>query len=438
MTQRIPPLLLEAVMLCAVVFGPLAFGATELWSVTVLEVMLFALAALCAARGVSNWDHLVYKTLLPAVLVLLLIGIVQYLNPRPASAPAGFLPFTVDKAATGRALLLWSAYAALLFSVPQILASRASQRRFLWTVFLLGGAIAVIGLMQRGQGNTSYYGLRLIRNGNPFGPYTNYDHAASMLVLAAFAGAGLWLARLESLRRIEHPGRRIEIWTNMVLIAFFLAIIVYAIVFIRSRGAIHAMSLSATVVGAFALWRFAGNKTRLIGGLLLLAAVALYGGYMSRHMAMIGFEATLPMTPYRLALYANSLEIARDFPLFGTGLDTFMRTFPAYQDYKVFEGIFEHVHNDWVELLIQTGWTGFLAYVGAVLAAFYIAAKAWLMNPSVELRCLGGACLGAALSFSLHGFADFSFQTPANAVLFLTFLICAGSAARTDAGKAAA
>lgn len=434
MGRSIPPLLLEIVMLGAVVFGPLAFGATEFWSVTILEAMLFALAALCAARGVSNWNHPVYKTLLPAVLLLVSIGVVQYANPRSASAPTGFLPFTVDKAATGRALLLWSAYAAMLFSVPQIFASRASQRRFIWTVFLLGSAIAVIGLMQRGQGNTAYYGLRLIRNGNPFGPYTNYDHAASMLVLALFAGAGIWLSRLESLRRIEHPGRRIEAWTIMVLIAFFLGIILYAIVFIRSRGAIHSMALSATAVGAFALWRFTVRKTRLIGGLLLFAAVATYAVYMSRHRAMIGFEATLPMTPYRLALYANSLEIARDFPLFGTGLATFMRIFPVYQDYKMFEGLFDHVHNDWVELLIQAGWTGFLAYVGAILAAFFIAVKGWLTNPSVERRCLGGACLGAALAFSFHGFADFSFQTPANGVLFLIFLTCAASTAQSDVG----
>ena len=59
----------EAVLLGAVIFGPLAFGATEFWSVSILEGLLFALAVLCATRGVFKWDHPIYKTVLPAVLV---------------------------------------------------------------------------------------------------------------------------------------------------------------------------------------------------------------------------------------------------------------------------------------------------------------------------------------------------------------------------------
>ncbi|NNN05500.1 MAG: hypothetical protein HKL90_06335 [Elusimicrobia bacterium] len=58
----------------------------------------------------------IYRTFLPSVLLLLLLGLLQLLNPRPINDPASLLPFTADRAATAQTLLLWSSYAALLWA----------------------------------------------------------------------------------------------------------------------------------------------------------------------------------------------------------------------------------------------------------------------------------------------------------------------------------
>lgn len=434
MTASIPRLLPEVVLLGAVVFGPLAFGATETWSLVILEGMLFILAFLCFVRGSIYWRNPIYRTVLPAVGVILVIGLSQYLYVRPAATPIDILPFTVGKEATGRALILWSAYAALLFGAPQIFVSRASQKRFLWTVFLLGASIAVIGLIQRGQGNVAYYGLRQIRTGIPFGPYTNYDHAASMLVLSLFAGIGIWCSRIPGAIRVEQIGARIEAWAIQFMVAFFVAIIFYSICHIRSRGAIHAMALSSAIVILVSVFRFARGWTRLVGGALLIVAVAVYAGSMNRNRAMIGFEKSSSSTLFRLALYGNSFEIAKDFPLFGSGLASYAKVYPIYQDYNILEKRYEadHVHNDWLELLIQTGSVGLAAYSLAMIALYVIVFRGWFSEKSFERRCLIGGCLAATLSFCFHGLVDFSFQIPANAVLFLSLLIFMASVSATQ------
>lgn len=427
MTRNTPFVLSEAVLIFAVVFGPLAFAAMEAWSVAILEGVLFSLAALCVLQGKINREHPIYKTMLPAVLAIFVIGLFQFLNPDSLSGPASVFPFTMSRGATGRSTLLWSSYAALLLGAPVALSGRDSRKRVLWTIFLLGAAISVIGLMQRGQGNTAYYGLRRIGAGNPFGPYTNYDHAASMLVLSLFCGCGLWLERLIRLRRVVQTDKRIEGWSIQIILAFFVGVIFYSILSIRSRGAIHSMAFSTGIVAAAALIFFAGRRERVVGGILLFVSVASYAVYMIHHKAMLGLEDIAPMAPHRLALYRDSFQIVKDFPIFGTGLGSYLQVFAQYQDTQTFPGIVDHAHNDWLEILIQTGVIGASVYVIAVVRTLIVAVRGWAGTVLAESRYLGGACLAAVLAFIIHGFVDFSFQSPANAVLFLVLLVCLSS-----------
>ena len=78
----------EALLLFAVIFGPLAFGAVESWSRPILEIDLLLMAFFCARRGGGKLSSPVHQTLLPAVLALIAIGVFQLLHPRPLGLPA--------------------------------------------------------------------------------------------------------------------------------------------------------------------------------------------------------------------------------------------------------------------------------------------------------------------------------------------------------------
>jgi O-antigen ligase len=76
----------------------------------------------------------------------------------------------------------------------------------------------------------------------------------------------------------------------------------------------------------------------------------------------------------RLTLWNRTLELIKDYPM-GTGPGSWQF---RWGDYSVTgtrnelgEVFFTRPHNDWLWVLAETGWMGFLAYVGIFIAAFY-------------------------------------------------------------------
>jgi O-antigen ligase len=114
--------------------------------------------------------------------------------------------------------------------------------------------------------------------------------------------------------------------------------------------------------------------------------------------------------------------MARDFPLFGTGLGAFTAAFAPYQD-KFVVGIVEHAHNDWLELAMQAGLLAAGVFMAGV-AAFFVKTFGILRQGAGhgEFYAQAGIIM-AALAFCLHGVVEFSFQMPANAMIFLTVIL---------------
>src|SRR5439155_5666208 len=67
----------------------------------------------------------------------------------------------------------------------------------------------------------------------------------------------------------------------------------------------------------------------------------------------------------RLAVSALGKAIVQDHPLFGTGLGSWLNAFRPYQAPPVEGGIWDHAHNDYLELAAESG------IVGAVLVLFF-------------------------------------------------------------------
>src|SRR5207245_3581393 len=60
----------------------------------------------------------------------------------------------------------------------------------------------------------------------------------------------------------------------------------------------------------------------------------------------------------RLAVSAAGWEIVRDHPLFGTGLGSWLHAFRPYQAPPVEGGIWDHAHDDYLELAAEGGFAG--------------------------------------------------------------------------------
>ena len=339
------------------------------------------------------------------------------------TGPGSILPFTAAAHRTGQAVLLWSSYAALLWCAAQALNGRPALRRLAWVIFLMGAVVAVIGIMQGGQGNNAYYGLRPVRRGEPFGPYTNRDHAASLMAMSLFAGLGIFFGRFERMLRERAISRRAELSVVLILTAFLLAVIGFGISKTHSRGAIISCVAAAWAVCLLSTSLIGLARGRLAARAGLVCAAAGCALFVFFHPHWIGFVFSTPdsSAAYRLSMYRSGLQIVRDFPLFGVGLGAAQSIFPAYQE-GVVQGLVVHVHSDWLELAVVSGVVGVVLYAGALLLFLRRMMRLWLSCLSRELFCLSAGALTAVVAFFLHGFVDFSFQIPANAVVFLALL----------------
>jgi tetratricopeptide (TPR) repeat protein len=123
----------------------------------------------------------------------------------------------------------------------------------------------------------------------------------------------------------------------------------------------------------------------------------------------------------RFSLIKDTLNIIRDFPLWGIGLGALGEIF---QKYKSLEGVatFSFTHNEPLQLMAEMGLLGFslliIFLVGYFRNVWYLLFK----RNNLHVIYLSLGCLVGIISILLHSLFDFVFHIPANAVLFVIIL----------------
>jgi|CXWL01.1.fsa_nt_gi O-antigen ligase len=417
MTARVPSQVPEWLLFALTVFGPFAFGCVEPWSRATLEILSFLLALSCFLRGCRDLPPMASWFWLIAAFFAV-FGVLQSLTPTAPNFPWPAVPFTVAVHATRGAVLLWAAYAALLWSVPQVIVTHEAARRYCRLLFGLGMALAAQGMLQAATGGGKLYWLRPTAIPGLFGPYYNRDHAANFLLMSMAIGIGVFFSKMNRWPAVDGPSRG-DVHA-LVRLAAGVALLFAGVVACGSRGALLAIPLACALVGlagaGFAR-RARARRFRLVAAL----AVAVFAVYFTyRHVGAGAAAGTLTdrSITERFFIYADSWDWLRDSPLFGTGLGSFEMVYPSYQDFDL-TGIADHAHSDWLELFLETGLAGLLVALTAAALLSVSSARAWLAAGSREMRALIAGALGAVAAFAFHSFFEFSFQIPGNAVIFL-------------------
>jgi O-antigen ligase len=123
----------------------------------------------------------------------------------------------------------------------------------------------------------------------------------------------------------------------------------------------------------------------------------------------------------RAAVYVATLALWRDFPLFGVGVGNFQDIFPLYQPAAVGQVFYDYAHNDYLQLLAETGILGFAFLMWAFSSVLYAAGRFWHKAMGEQRVWLAGVLAGV-VAMALHSLVDFNVHIPANALLFVTLL----------------
>ncbi len=197
-----------------------------------------------------------------------------------------------------------------------------------------------------------------------------------------------------------------------ILAAALTLLVLSGIVLTTSRGAAAALAgtgLLAALVFIQRRWFKPGRRMRMfwsiIGLLLLITGIILVlSGNVERLLG--GVPDPSGSIQSRTRLWAQGLDMVGDYGFTGSGLMTFWMVHSAY-NLQVYVPYIAHVHNTFLEIWIEQGIVGFLAFL-----AFILTTAIWTWNAlkRYDVPILAWAGLGAWVVILLHGIVDVVFS----------------------------
>ncbi len=445
--------MIERLLVGLLIFMPFAFGVRKAWSEQVV-IVLSGLMLLCFAMKllihrsqpvVWSWAYLPIA-LFVAVALFQLVPlprpVVDVISPNTAAEREVLLgdfpeadrllatmPLSFYRHATWHDLRLVLSVAAVFVVVLNVLRQASQVQHLLKVVALIGGAVAVLALLQALFGNGKYYWFITpeypvaIRSG----PFVNRNHFAQFMALSVGAGLAYLCVRLHEAfagrRRClaglcEYLGSKAarEVWVLIGLMGIGVATVLIAM----SRGGAISLVISGALTVILLSLRSSLKGSGWI--VVILAVVAFACVVFTGLDAIIDRFANLgadTSSESRMQILKDLTAAYGRFPAFGTGLGTHAFVYPMF---KRIDNVlwYTHAENEYAQVLEETGITGF-----AVLALF------GLLVMHGGCRCLRRGRLPICsavygLGFGLtailiHSLTDFGQHMPANAMLSAVF-----------------
>jgi O-antigen ligase len=386
--------------------GPLAFGAVEPWSIFALEACAMLLLVTWAFRQWINRELNVSDNVLYLPMAAFFaLALTQWL--------AGT---TAYRHVTYSHLLLYAAYGMLAFVATQTL-RRSSQFELMAKLFTAYGAVvAAFAVLQGLAPNGKLYWIwSLEQGGSPYGPYVNHNHYAGLMEMLTPFPLVLAATHFTS-------GNR------KIAVAGIAALMAASIFLSGSRGGMAAFVAQMVVLGVFLVRKRQGTwrQPLMLGAFLALVIVFLVwlgGNELTRRLASIHSDAREEVSGgVRLTIDRDCLRMMVKKPFLGWGLGTFPIVYPEFRSfYTTF--FVNQAHNDYLQLLVETGLAGFSIAAWFLVLVFRRAAgklENWTETASGALTV---AALLGCVGILVHSFLDFNLQIPANAALF--YVLCA-------------
>lgn len=347
-------------------------------------------------------------------------------------------PLSIAPTATARAVVLLVGFTILLGGLTRLF-HVTGVRRLCTGLVVIGALLAVIGIVQKATlGDHAALGMRIYgfwapQNPltTPFGPFVNKNHFAGWMLMTLPVALGLGLGWADRARRWMGQGWRDAMgWLSspdvgkLQLTAIAGLLMGVSLTMTKSRSGIAGFLLAATVGTVVVGRRFGTGHSRwvAVGGLLLVVT-----GIFAWAGVDVGerFSAGAGAVDLRRHIWSDSTRVVRDFPLVGTGLNTFGQAMLSYQS-TLRATHFQEAHNDYLQILVEGGLLIALPAAAALLLlARAIRHRFRLQQDDAMTYWLRfGATMGL-VAIGLQSLVEFSLQMPGNAALCVVLMAVA-------------
>ncbi len=421
-------------MVCLLpILASIIFGAV---SSATLGVLLLFLGMLGIMRLLDAWKSgkfQISKSLLQLPLIgLICIGFVQLL-PFGAGIPNDLLSggslttLTLDPMSTKFALIKLGIFLVFFSTALVYINNPKRLRTVVFTIIIFAGIMAFIGILQRLASPNFIYGMREVDYANPFASYVNQHHFAAFMEMTIGLTLGLLF------------GNAVEKDKRLLLI-IAVVLMGIAIVLTGSRGGFLSLMgvlgflalINITVRNANAEVKTDGGLRRnliLIGGsaflVIFLIGTVIWLG-QGRASERIFDLNQADFTTGRTHFWSVSLDIIRDNPVLGVGLEAFGVAFTKYDTWNGTLRV-EQAHNDYLQTLADTGILGFICVASFIFLLFKNGLRVVRSTGNLFRRGVAIGALAGCFGILVHSLFDFPLRTNANFLFFLLLVILATS-----------
>jgi len=154
---------------------------------------------------------------------------------------------------------------------------------------------------------------------------------------------------------------------------------------------------------------------------LLVIDVFIVGAWFGLEKVQQRIVHTRLETEARVEVDYYAWDQARDFLMTGSGAGSFYTVFPYYREYGI-RGFYDHAHNDYLELLSESGVVASSFLAGTAILCLGAALLAQRRRQDPLLRGMAFSATMGITAILIHSGADFNLQIPANAALFMVLM----------------
>lgn len=444
--------ILEAGIILLIIFSPLAYGSVETWAYSIIEIIVVFLTLtwfikIWIKNSVKNkddklssykfsFDYLKTPINLP---ILIFIGfILLQIIPMPefilkAVSPntneiysesknainkisnnelsykskGGFQSLSLNRYATKNELYKIITYSLLFFLIANNINSFKQIRKIINSIIIFAFALSLFSIIQKMTWNGKIYWFRVLRyGGEPFGPYVNHNHYAGYMEMVIPLAIAMIFLNKDINKRL--------------MLGFMIIVMATTVFMTLSRAGM--ISLICSFLFLLVMLILKKNlkfplKTMVffifIGSLIFLNYLGVLDDALNEILTLT--DSDLLSQQNRPRVWKDSLNIFRDFPIFGSGLGTFENIFPQYRSFYL-QARYLYAHNDYLQTLIECGALGFSIVLWGIVAFSRVAFK-YSKKDNMSL------CLSASVvAMGIHSFFDFNLHIPANALLLFIIM----------------
>jgi O-antigen ligase len=465
---------IEIILILLLIFTPLALGSQVLWAFSLMElgiiliIILWVLGELgyrpSATRPLTSDKFEIPpnpqsqirnpKPILPLTIALLSLclafvllqmiplpeGIVKLISPKtyelrnqltvivyPQSSilkpQSQFITLSLFPLGTKIEFLKWLALVGLFIFLLRWKLPDNGRRlaiHLIITLFLVGVFESVYGIFEFFSGRhhilTMDFSSLIL---SVQGTFANRNYFAGYLLMVIPLSMGFFFASQANqpwqLGNWRH--RLTSFDGKSTLLGFGVILMILGLLLSASRAGVLCLLIAFTMIRL--LFRRTGPAQR-VSRLPALTFVlgALWAAWIGLDALINRFFTVSESLGERWVMWIGTLEILKDFPLFGSGLGTFTEVFPMYRFFHA-RGLFTHAENDFLQLASEIGLLG-AAPIAVLFFFLFFKATSGIRSLSSEepARYIGIGGLVGILALMFHSMVERNLQVPANAFLY--------------------